>query len=59
MLTDFDMIEIDEDRWYPDMWRDAWNARPSAPMAISSGKETACLRCQGYSEKRNSRQIAG
>ncbi|SRR5258706_1414835 len=23
-LTDFDLIEIDEGRWYPDMWRDAW-----------------------------------
>jgi hypothetical protein len=24
MLTDFDLIEMDEGRWYPDMWRDAW-----------------------------------
>jgi hypothetical protein len=24
VLTDFDLIEIDEGRWYPDMWRDAW-----------------------------------
>ncbi len=24
ILTDFDLIEIDEGRWYPDMWRDAW-----------------------------------
>ena len=24
VLTDFDAIEIDEGRWYPDMWRDAW-----------------------------------
>ncbi len=23
-LTDFDIIEMDEGRWYPDMWRDAW-----------------------------------
>jgi Domain of unknown function (DUF5069) len=23
-ITDFDLIEIDEGRWYPDMWRDAW-----------------------------------
>ncbi|HEY3861921.1 MAG TPA: DUF5069 domain-containing protein [Verrucomicrobiae bacterium] len=22
--TDFDLIEIDEGRWHPDMWRDAW-----------------------------------
>lgn len=22
--TDFDLIEIDEGRWYADMWRDAW-----------------------------------
>lgn len=22
--TDFDLIEKDEGRWYPDMWRDAW-----------------------------------
>jgi hypothetical protein len=22
--TDFDLIEVDEGRWYPDMWRDAW-----------------------------------
>jgi hypothetical protein len=22
--TDFDLIEMDEERWYPDMWRDAW-----------------------------------
>lgn len=22
--TDFDLIEMDEGRWYPDMWRDAW-----------------------------------
>jgi hypothetical protein len=25
VLTDFDLIEMDEGRWYPDMWRDAWN----------------------------------
>lgn len=24
VLTDFDLIEMDEGRWYPDMWRDAW-----------------------------------
>jgi hypothetical protein len=24
VLTYFDLIEMDEDRWYPDMWRDAW-----------------------------------
>jgi hypothetical protein len=24
ILTDFDLIEMDEGRWYPDMWRDAW-----------------------------------
>jgi hypothetical protein len=24
LLTDFDLIEADEGRWYPDMWRDAW-----------------------------------
>jgi len=24
ILTDFDIIEADEGRWYPDMWRDAW-----------------------------------
>jgi len=24
ILTDFDAIEMDEGRWYPDMWRDAW-----------------------------------
>ena len=23
-ITDFDLIEIDEGRWSPDMWRDAW-----------------------------------
>jgi hypothetical protein len=23
-LTVFDLIEMDEGRWYPDMWRDAW-----------------------------------
>ena len=22
--TDFDLIEMDEGRWHPDMWRDAW-----------------------------------
>jgi hypothetical protein len=22
--TDFDLIEKDEGRWYPEMWRDAW-----------------------------------
>lgn len=22
--TDFDLIEMDEGRWYPDMWREAW-----------------------------------
>jgi len=25
VITDFDLIEMDEGRWYPDMWRDAWN----------------------------------
>ncbi len=24
IVTDFDLIEVDEGRWYPDMWRDAW-----------------------------------
>jgi Domain of unknown function (DUF5069) len=24
LLTDFDLIEMDEGRWYADMWRDAW-----------------------------------
>ncbi len=24
MITDFDLIEMDEGRWYPDQWRDAW-----------------------------------
>ena len=24
VITDFDLIEMDEVRWYPDMWRDAW-----------------------------------
>lgn len=24
VLTDFDLIEMDEGRWYSDMWRDAW-----------------------------------
>lgn len=24
LVTDFDLIEMDEGRWYPDQWRDAW-----------------------------------
>ena len=24
VLTDFDLIEVDEGRWQPDMWRAAW-----------------------------------
>jgi hypothetical protein len=24
VVTDFDLIEMDEGRWYPEMWRDAW-----------------------------------
>ncbi len=24
VITGFDLIEIDEGRWYPEMWRDAW-----------------------------------
>ena len=24
VFTDFDLIEMDEGRWYPEMWRDAW-----------------------------------
>jgi hypothetical protein len=24
VLTFFDLIEMDEGRWHPDMWRDAW-----------------------------------
>jgi hypothetical protein len=24
VITDFDLIEMDERRWYPEMWRDAW-----------------------------------
>jgi hypothetical protein len=24
VLTDFDLVEMDEGRWYPEMWRDAW-----------------------------------
>ena len=23
-VTDFDLIEMDEGRWYPDQWREAW-----------------------------------
>jgi hypothetical protein len=23
-LRGFDLIEMDEGRWYPEMWRDAW-----------------------------------
>jgi hypothetical protein len=33
VITDFDLIEMDEERWYPEMWRDAWkepNAKPGA-----------------------------
>lgn len=26
VVTDFDLIEVDEERWYPEMWRDAWRA---------------------------------
>jgi len=26
VATDFDVIEMDEGRWYPDMWRDAWKS---------------------------------
>jgi Domain of unknown function (DUF5069) len=25
LFTDFDLIEMDEGRWYPEMWRDAWS----------------------------------
>lgn len=24
VITDFDLIEMDEGRWYPEMWREAW-----------------------------------
>jgi hypothetical protein len=24
LITDFDLIEMDEGRWSPEMWRDAW-----------------------------------
>lgn len=24
LTTDFDLIEMDEGRWYPEMWKDAW-----------------------------------
>jgi hypothetical protein len=24
VLTDFELVEMDEGRWYPEMWRDAW-----------------------------------
>lgn len=24
VVTDFDLIEVDEGRWHPDQWRDAW-----------------------------------
>ncbi len=24
VITDFDLIERDEGRWYPEMWREAW-----------------------------------
>jgi len=24
VITDFDLIEMDEGRWYPDQWRAAW-----------------------------------
>jgi len=29
VLTDFDVIEMDEGRWRPDMWHEAWN--PAQP----------------------------
>lgn len=28
VITDFDLIEMDEGRWYSEMWRDAWNQNP-------------------------------
>ena len=24
VITDFDLVEMDEGRWHPDMWREAW-----------------------------------
>jgi hypothetical protein len=30
MPTYFDLIEMDEGRWYPDMWRDAWREHENA-----------------------------
>jgi hypothetical protein len=24
IITDFELIEVDEERWQPEMWRDAW-----------------------------------
>jgi hypothetical protein len=24
VVTGFDLIEMDEGRWYPEMWRNAW-----------------------------------
>ena len=26
ILTDFELIEVDEERWQPEMWRDAWKS---------------------------------
>lgn len=28
VITDFDLIEMDEGRWKPDQWRDAWRTQP-------------------------------
>ena len=25
LVTDFDIIEMDEGRWHPDQWRNAWS----------------------------------
>lgn len=30
VLTDFDLIEIDEGRWQRSLWRDAWTDAPTA-----------------------------
>ena len=30
VITDFDLIEIDEGRWRPGLWREAWVDAPTA-----------------------------
>ena len=41
VITGFDLIEMDEGRWYPEMWRNAWKQADRKPARRTVSRKCA------------------